>query len=606
MCGIIGVIGKDANEYVENNLNLLSKRGPDSQGIVHLSSSFSMGATRLAMTDPHPRSNQPLKDPKSGDIIIFNGEIYNYLKLKKQLKSAGLVFETESDTEVVLKSLTYYGESVIKNFEGMFAFAFYSSKQNKIILARDFLGKKPLFYSISSKFLIFSSQINLVKNYLDKTTLDESSVTTYLKFGYLMNPETMYTEIKSVSPGEMLEIDLNNIKIESRKIFTPLPISNPPEISIRGAILDAVEKRTSGHKNFALSLSGGIDSTIIGIECARLGLECHAYSMMWEESDKARYNQDFIAASAISGKLGLTFRPVRMPKITKLPDLITKYIEAMGEPNSNPTGVSMMSFYEQISHDGIRLLLTGDGSDEIFGGYKRYENINKLSRIPNNFSSYLSKLLLKSGVASDKFYRKVLINSLDNSWNFWSFWQQLRSDQYISKFYKASSFQTFPEVNVNFSDKFLSNSRLAHIMMKDLKIWLAMESNVKLDRVSMYWSIEARSPFQSETVIGLALDKMSETKYRSLNKGVLKLHYPELNHLPINRTKVGFISPLGHWLRSNTGMVEESISYIKDKFDFDQKELLNLIRSPQLGKYEDFRFLWSLIILARWHERQNG
>ena len=166
MCGILGMVGKNSANFVSRNIDSLEKRGPDSKNVVHVSDFLSLGATRLAMVDRHVRSDQPLMD-ESGNLIIFNGEIYNYLNLKKTLSNSGVSFYTESDTEVLLKLLTFEGDKAITKLQGMFAFAFYNKKDNTILLARDFLGKKPLYYTIVNQQFVFSSSLNIVKSALD-------------------------------------------------------------------------------------------------------------------------------------------------------------------------------------------------------------------------------------------------------------------------------------------------------------------------------------------------------------------------------------------------------------------------------------------------------
>ena len=149
MCGIVGGVGKLSHQVIASNLNLLNRRGPDSQNCIQLDNFLTLGASRLAMTDPHPRSNQPMVDGISGNVLVFNGEIYNYKSIRKNLSSHCITFKTESDTEVLLNALTVWGVDIIPKLQGMFAFVFFDKKHNKLIMARDYLGKKPLFFYIN-------------------------------------------------------------------------------------------------------------------------------------------------------------------------------------------------------------------------------------------------------------------------------------------------------------------------------------------------------------------------------------------------------------------------------------------------------------------------
>ena len=179
MCGIIGIFGSNSKKYVGDNLYRLDRRGPDSQGILHLENGLTLGACRLAMTDPFPRSNQPMLDHSTGDVIVFNGEIYNHISIKTKMSQRNIRFETESDTEVLLKLMSFIGENEVQSLEGMFAFAHFNKRKNCISLVRDYLGKKPLYYYFDSRTLVFSSQIDLIKDFLPSTTLDEISLSNY-------------------------------------------------------------------------------------------------------------------------------------------------------------------------------------------------------------------------------------------------------------------------------------------------------------------------------------------------------------------------------------------------------------------------------------------
>jgi asparagine synthase (glutamine-hydrolysing) len=603
MCGLIGAIGKDSYSFVQANLPLLQRRGPDSQGIISINETLTLGACRLAMTDPHPRSNQPMLDPLNGNIIVFNGEIYNYSEIKKNLNSHGIKFNTNSDTEVLLKALDYHGANYVDNLEGMFAFAFYLKRENKLFLSRDYLGKKPLYYSLGTNYFVFSSQINLVKNYIKNLSLDQNALMTYLKFGYLIDPNTMYEEIKSINPGETLELDLKSLSLDKINNFVPKSIINPPNEEINEILKSSIYERIKGHSKVAISLSGGIDSTILAIEAARSGIQTDAYTMLWSESDKPRYNFDSIAAQKIAKNIGLNHVIVEMPKIKDLESKINEYVTAMGEPNSNPSGLSMMALYSQIADDGFRLVLTGDGADEVLGGYERYKIISKLNILPSFNSKILKKIL-----SSNNSYNKQLINYFSSLANtdtpeFWNLWHQLVSNKFLSTLTHGLEIadSTFKK---DYLTTELSNTKnkVANVMIRDLKIWLTMESNRKLDRVSMWNSIEARSPYQSEKFIGVGYKSMVDTNFEYLDKILLTKKYPGIYGLGVNSIKMGFMSPLGHWLRNSPDLIHDSLQYLDVKFGFDKKELSKLYVSPKKNQYTNFRFLWNLIILAKWHE----
>jgi asparagine synthase (glutamine-hydrolysing) len=349
-------------------------------------------------------------------------------------------------------------------------------------------------------------------------------------------------------------------------------------------------------------MSGGVDSTILAIVALNLKSDFHAYTMNWPDSDKDRYNEDARNAALICKRLGINHFIVDMPKSTELPSLLKEYTYAMGEPNSNPSGISMMSLYSQISTNGFRLVITGDGADEILGGYERYQVINKLNKFPNlRFPK--SEEIFHSLESKNNTFAKMMLGLIDSdSLMFWLYWQDLAKHTYLKKLYKDYQSDYFEIFQDDFQKIFKTKNKVASTMFKDLKIWLSMESNNKLDRISMFHSIEARSPFQSEKVIGSSIAEMAKGNFNKLEKKLLINNFPLLRSLPVNKAKLGFISPLGQWLRSSPELINESIKRLQVNFDFDNKELDRLIKSPSKGNYRDFRYLWNLIVLASWLE----
>jgi len=599
MCGIIGGKGLGVLESVEKNIKYLNRRGPDSQSFIKLDNNLVLGATRLAMTDPLPRSNQPLVDTQSGNLIIFNGEIYNYKKIRESLINSGIIFNTESDTEVLLKALTYFGVDVIKQLEGMFAFVFINTKTNELLMSRDYLGKKPLYYFLNSSKLFFSSQANLVQDFINETKIDANSLNTYLDLGFIIDPDSMFENVKAVMPGEIIVINIGDNKVKTQQKFIPIMIEFAEESNVRLNVSNALEQRVHGHDKFALSLSGGIDSTILAIECSRLKLPATAYSMRWTDSDKSRYNTDSTNAEKIAKRLNINFEFVDMPNSTEISNLLDDYVTAMDEPNSNPTGLSMMALYADINRDGHRLVLTGDGADEVFGGYERYSLVNNFKYLPqiNNdlLISIIRKLRLKGDFA-DKVSSVLFGNKFNESWKYW---HTITSENKLNQLFSDFNAPKFELLGSELSTIFGEN-RVSSLMYKDLRTWLSMESNRKLDRISMWYSIEARSPFQCERVIGHGLKSMQRDNFRRLQKEILYLEYPELKKLPINQKKLGFISPVGHWLRNNPDLISSTIENLSKHLELKQKELLRLASAPFKQNFTDIKTLWSLVILNRW------
>lgn len=601
MCGFIGGAGSISNDFIHDNISRLERRGPDSYGVVKFSNGLILGATRLAMTDAHPRSNQPMIDKINGNALVFNGEIYNHKILKKLLINSGVIFQTESDTEVLLQLLNAYDKASLPQLEGMFAFAFFNKKHNSILLARDFLGKKPLYYSLQSERFIFSSSLNLVKKAQIQPTIDPNALYTYLKLGYVIDPGTIYSKIFAVKPGEIIQIDLNSLTIKKSSNFFPKAIIEDTQQDVQSSLDAEILNRVDGHSKFAISLSGGVDSSIIALRSARLGFRPGTYSIRFQDSDKSRYSEDSIAAKKIANQLGLDFTLVEMPAAKSIPELLDKYVNALEEPLSNPTGLSMMVLYEAMSNNSERLVLTGDGSDEIFGGYERHLLSNKISSFPQLNNSLLRYLNNRPNLFPKKIQNFLISLSPGESEQFWLYWHGITHDSNIKKLlnfegkvlYESSIFDAMA---VLFGNK----SRVSELMLKDLTVWLTMESNRKLDRISMWNSIEVRSPFQSEKLIAHAYAKLKNCDYRILNKRLLKDSILDFDTLPTLGRKVGFISPLGHWMRSNPDFVYASIEHLKENISFNESVLKQIVSSFQKNNYQNFKFIWSLVVLSSW------
>jgi len=252
------------------------------------------------------------------------------------------------------------------------------------------------------------------------------------------------------------------------------------------------------------------------------------------------------------------------------------------------------------------LVLTGDGADEVLGGYERYKIINKLNSLPSFKGKILKNILSSSNSNNKKLIHYFSSMATTDSSEFWNLWHQLVSDKFLKTFTHGleTSESTFKRDYLTTKLSSTKN-KVANIMIRDLKIWLTMESNRKLDRISMWNSIEARSPYQSEKFIGVGYKSMIDTKFQYLDKTLLSKDYPEIYELGVNSTKLGFMSPLGHWLRNSPGLIRDSLNYLDLKFEFDKQEITKLTNSPSRNQYTNFRFLWNLIILAKWHENEQ-
>jgi len=602
MCGIVGQFGLSIDEaWVNQELQNLRHRGPDNQSKLRIEENLIMGSTRLAMTDPKPRSNQPMLNDIVGSYLTFNGEIYNYKDLRNRLINQGITFKTESDTEVLLKWLDVYGESGIPDLNGMFAFAYFSKSRQELILARDHLGKKPLFILEQTNNIYWSSSISSLLPKQASNRISRDGVLEYFALGYTLDPDSIIQEIHSIQPGQARTYSLGReIRRESHK---PNTVSKD---SLRKELTRAVANRIEGHENVALSLSGGLDSTIVAVILAELGVPFNTYTANWNDSDKTRYNADATVAASIASKLGVPHKQVEMIKASEMPAELDKFVLAMGEPNNNPSGLSMLRLYEEVSLDGIRLVLTGDGADELFGGYSRHLKTAKLKRflpIPNSVQTWIA------GNGRSKINRIIQSAAITQAgptdplgWLHWHlvFRPSELEDLFIGMFNKSKTIKLLGNKVLAASQVNGINSRVEGLLLRDSDIWLTNESNRKLDKVSMKYAIEARSPFQDNFVLANSKNMMSKFDFKILNKDLLRSEFPEVEILGVRTDKAGFTSPVGHWLRNNKEFLASSLDELNKYGVFSEGYLRKLISAPDSGSYQLIMQAWTSLVFARW------
>ena len=381
MCGISGYVGHNKffpnKKKINSCLNLMKKRGPDSQKkkfffFKKLNSLFC--ASRLSIIDIKDRSNQPIEDEKG--ILCFNGEIYNYIEIKKGLLKQKIKFKTTSDTEVLLKYLNFYGIEKINNLHGMWSFAYFSKVQNKIYICRDRFGEKPIFFSLNKKkrFLLFGSNINYIRK-LSKFgfELDKKKLYEYLRYGFrsvFSNENTFFKGIKYIKQGTYLQIDENfNVKNKSyfiKNTFSPTKNNfSKVKKNLKKKISEVFKRSFRSDVPIAFLLSGGVDSSIISFFANQKLKNIKFYSIKHSEKN---YDESF-HINLLKKKFKLKHEYIPAGQINKSLVNTTKLIADIGFPLLSTTNLAISEICKKIKKDGYRILITGNGGDEIFSGY---------------------------------------------------------------------------------------------------------------------------------------------------------------------------------------------------------------------------------------------
>ena len=626
MCGINGIwnfIGAEVHKQSIIKMNaILKHRGPDENNQI-INKNIGLGHTRLSIIDIHS-GKQPMVNDDKNVYLIYNGEIYNYLSLKKQLQNKGYKFKTNSDTEVVLKCYEEYGLDCFKKFRGMFAVGIWDALNKKLVLARDRLGQKPLFYFHDINKIIFSSEIKSILVGLDQeSVIDPDGLNHYLKFDYIPSPLSIYKNIKKLPPSSMLICTDNNISIKKYWNVEDYKYDSENFISYEEAkartkelLFEAVKIRLMSDVPLGAFLSGGIDSSAIvammalqspnAVNTFSIGLKGHSRS----ELKYARKISEYFETNHNEFE-------VELHDYNFLPNIINMF----GEPFSD-SAATLNYYVSKMSSSQITVALSGDGGDEVFAGYQWYDSImksnyfsyNKYNRIfslinkiwPNNLRGKMKLDLLsrtqntsRYGLIKNRFPAHIR--------------SQLFTKDFLQYLNKPKTKNLISEcLNSNIQNDFLSM-----MQMVDIKTYLADDINTKVDRMSMQNSLEVRSPFLDHKLVEYGLGIPPEYRIKdNIQKYILKDIFKSF--LPMNiiqRKKQGFGLPSDMNMKYD---LEKLYIFSKEILldDFSKRRGLfntdyieNLLKSHKIGRTDptiSFNQIWNLICLELWFQNNHN
>tara|TARA_B100000902_G_scaffold239996_2_gene227286 strand:- start:7484 stop:9268 length:1785 start_codon:yes stop_codon:yes gene_type:complete len=585
MCGINGFNFKDI-ALIHDMSKITSSRGPDNEDYFS-SENYTVGHNRLAILDPDKRSNQPFIYKNL--ILSFNGEIYNYLELKKILIEKGYKFLTTSDTEVIIKLFHLEGIESFKRLSGIFSISVYDKSSEKLYLIRDTIGVKPLYYhynSFSKKF-IFSSLIRGILISLDSKRLNYDAVHSYSNFNRNDCRETFYKEVFKVLPGELIQVQNGDFK---RKNFLDLKLKkNYNEINIKADISTYFGKQFLSDVPVALSLSGGVDSNIILSELLNSkGTQFTNYSIRFENSQK--YQSDHDAAKKISSHYGVEFNSVEV-KSKDFMDYAEKIVDIVEEPVGNSNSISNYILSKTVEQ---KVLFSGDGGDEVFTGYDRYRSIYILS-ILLKINFFKKKF---SYFSNKNFQRLFIKNSKDL---FLSFSEQnlLKNQSKAYKNYKLITSNNLEEL-LNHTKNLKYEANLTNVMFHDLDTWVPNDILNRNDKIYGDKGIEARVPFLDKNIIEnyLKLNNFKKFGIFFKSKNILLKEYKKNLKFSVKK-KLGFNSPFAGWLRND---IYEFASNILSKEYYNSTNILDLDYCQKLlqkhkTQYCDPYLIWNLLSL---------
>jgi len=546
MCGFIGVI---SNNYIDKTSikksdNFLSCRGPDE----HKSTESNLGNKnfifsfhRLSIIDLSENASQPMASKELNTEIMFNGEIYNHAYLRNELESQGVKFTTShSDTETLLLGLSLHGNKFLEKIEGQFSIAFLNKDKNTLTLIRDRLGQKPLYYYLNKEELIFSSNFKSVLSYKKNFSVAEEQISIFLELGCVPSPNTLDREIFKVEPGELIEISLKDLEITNKIKYWDLKNFVNDEQFKKDVFFrlfhESVEKRLVSDVPIANLLSGGIDSTSIIKSLHEQGVDkINTYTI---QNKNKNYDESFWSNKVVQKyKTNHKSKEIDGKNLASSVDPF-KVIESFDEPYADPSIFPSFMIYKQISKD-YKVAISGDGGDELLGGYEKIHFSLKKGILPLFFMKLLKKIFpAKSGTGGSLHYL-----SSSPEFSFLS----LTTDKKLIKLLGLKS-------KLNFEEQFMKKSikGLKKLLISDYNFYFSELMLLKVDRMSMENSLEIRSPFLDHKLIEYIIS--TDLSFFDVNnpKALLKEYLNSDFDLEfIDRKKMGFVFDLENWIYSN-------------------------------------------------------
>jgi asparagine synthase (glutamine-hydrolysing) len=593
----------------------LVHRGPDQQGTFS-SDLFSLGATRLKIIDLES-GNQPFLENDGECGIVFNGEIYNYLEVRRELEKLGHRFISHSDTETVLKAFLQWDTHCFARLRGMFAFAAWSVPQKRIVLARDRIGIKPLYFANKGEDLYFGSELKaiLIHSEIERTVCREA-LDCYLSLNYIPCPWTLIDGIRKVPPGSWMEWKDGQVRTQS---YWELPYGTIREISLEDAkerlntlLAESIREHLLSDVPLGVWLSGGIDSSSI-LHYATKGSSSRLKS--FSISFKGRSFDESSAIRRVVQEYGTEHDELDLNPTVDLRGAIEEFAYFSDEPTAD-AGALPVWFLSKLCKQKTTVALSGEGADELFGGYLTYRAnriARHLRRLPRAALSTALSLMRKWPVSDEKIgfeykVKRLLEGSLMSPERAHVYWNGTSAEPDMSALLCEPLPRTLDHVLGQMANLAAAGDDLAPFLWLDQKYYLADDILTKSDRMSMAHSVEVRPPFLDHRIIEFAAALPAKLKIRgSRQKVVLReLMKDKLPPAVLSRKKIGFDIPAHEWLRGPLrGLLEDSLQFGLSEYGqlfrrvgVEQLKKRHLQREINVGYH-----LWGLVILFLWMKK---
>lgn len=619
MCGIAGILNTEAGPppdeaIIHRMCQSIVHRGPDDEGM-YVKGNVGLGMRRLSIIDL-AGGHQPIHNEDKTVWVVFNGEIYNFPELRSSLERRGHRFYTNADTEVIAHLYEDLGADLVQKLRGMFALAVYDERRQRLLLARDRLGKKPLHYAFSEGRLLFGSEIKAILAAAPElASVDPEAILEYLYFGYIPDPQTVFRGILKLPPGHLLEFENGQYRA---RCYWDLPAFGTYEPKSEQECLEEMEQRLAEAVRIRLisdvplgaMLSGGTDSSIVVALMARASsrpVKTFSIGFPYDDFNEAKY------ARQVAQKFGTEhYELICEPKLA---DALHQLTCAMEEPFGDS---SMLPTYyvSGLARQHVTVALSGDGGDELFAGYERYR-IHESFGISDAIPKWMGRLYreqfyprLPLGTYGRQFLYNLSLPGLERYLDFVSFRPGLDGRrQLLSADFRRSIDPRFDPLDQfrEYLSKAQAGDTLSRLLYLDAKTYLPGDILTKVDRMSMMTSLEARSPILDQLFVEWVTSLSIRWKYRDGKQKYIFKKLAERIGVPkevIYRPKQGFALPLVHWLR---GELKEEITRVLleprtlQRGYFASEPIELLLDEHFRGRRDHSHILWRLLIFELWH-----
>lgn len=611
MCGFVGFADSkqdiDKVKTITDMMDTIIHRGPDS-GNFFTDDRVTLGFRRLSIIDLSDEGNQPMFNEDKSIVLVFNGEIYNYQEIRKDLIEKGHIFKCDSDSEVIVHGYEEYGvDLLLQKVRGMFAFAIWDSKNESMMFARDFFGIKPLYYTqnTTDHSLIFGSEIkSFLKQPAFKKELNKDALRPYLTFQYSVMDETFFKGVYKLKPGHYMMYKKGQLEIKRFWDVEYDEKENSLEYyvdKINSTMKESVAYHKISDVKVGSFLSGGVDSSYI----TALLMPNETFSVGFKEYEGI-FNETNLAEE-LSDTLGIK-NYKELITADQCFGILPTIQYHMDEPQSNLSSVPLY-FLAELASKHVTVVLSGEGADEIFGGYVWYQksaNLEKYEKIPfpirrsiGNISKSLpqnkiTNFLVKGGQrVEEKFIGQAKVFEEEDAL------KVLKDD------YKKGP--SVLDITKNVYDRVKGKDDITKMQYLDLNLWLPGDILLKADKMSMAHSIELRVPFLDKEVMSMASEIPGNQRVNDIDtKYALRVASKEV--LPeawANREKVGFPVPMRYWLKEEKyyNLVKEMFTSDMAKEFFDTDELVRYLDEHYTGKHVYHRYIWTVYVFLVWYKK---